>query len=694
MVDGVKILDSSGQPYQQVTEKDNKLRAEANNYTREEIKLLRELMGPRRQLLELKELQSKLEKAGAEQNKEELDAIKKKIDKTKELADAYDKEKNSYSALIKEFLSGSNIGQAASALGKQTGDAVSGAFTKEFGSSLGLPPGLEKMGIWGIILGVSIEAINYEQYMRTNAAQVMTAWRTIAPNIKGDIKTEIDDMRLTMQKSLIGTWQFIASKEELTKVFSKALIPSGKDIGDTDGISAFVDKTMKADLMIGRGFGTTIDRLTQQMTMFGLSTEKAHRNVDNLTGFFSGMGTQYALAYGQTLFDLQGRLGALGMDTPQLAGMMRSMGGAAADFGRGGADFAQRGVQGVYNMINKLPEGLQAVLGSVTTGGKVNLEAKQNFQMLRDGLEVNKKGIQDYIPEMMAILSDTYTLRGDSEVIAREKLKGVGADSYTAALIAKISRKTGSREEFMKAFSAEADMNQIKEGLGVKDKQKSFEEIAQELMAGTSAQTNAIEKVIRDVATLLFEFLGIIVNSLTAMVLILMDPFDSDNRKDVGAFYKKSLVSSFSNINDVGLRLADSLGDAIPGGGFFRNISKSKYLENTPGSDTYNENELKLMEMAHKLSEQRESGTQSIRDRWKFNKMYKEMFPGRDSEEGITNFNKQFEQREKAAKEAEIIRYKNAALSTGGDSKIEKDIIITITSPASISAQSFDMVAR
>lgn len=408
-----------------------------------------------------------------------------------------------------------------------------------------VPPGMEKLGIWGVILGT---AIGVEQYAQTTAAGILAVWQQLSPQLMTGLPGEkpwsyggagIDFD--TMQKTLGAMyqtpgWQMLMSQEEMGAMAQQAGVYVMGKGGGIDVFKNIMEVTKQADYLMGKEFGSTLWRINNLMLDFGLSADQASGSVANLAGLFAGRFTQGAGLMAQITFDMSQRLGALGTNAKQVGATLADFTANAQAMG-GGLEVASKATEGLYGFFRGASPAFQAIMGSYLPGGggAPSLESMMAYQQ---ALMLPRNKFQEFIPAMLTGIAGRFlnpTQQSEREMMfALEKVAGLPPE--TAMILAHKVHEGG--------------IAGIAEGLkpGSEDLEKIVNELQpKELEQLLIDKIPAFEQLLKNFIALLMRDVSLITETLTLMLYALTHP--GAMMKRGGAIWGKYAEFAGADIN-------------------------------------------------------------------------------------------------------------------------------------------------
>lgn len=427
-----------------------------------------------------------------------------------------------------------------------------GAIQKQVG--LGSIPGLEKLGIWGALIG---SVIAVEQYMRTSAATVLSTWKTIAPQFDVMGKEGIQDIQGKMQEFWVGKgWQFVMGQQEMEKIWGAGAVMAEQYGGSVDEVSErmanLADKTATLDMTMGKQFGSTMQRMSDLVVRFGQSSKEAEGNLVDLSGYFAGRGYQAASLWGQLVFDLQGRLGALGVNIAGVTHTVDTFGKASESMG-GGMDQAAKASEGLFNWFKQASVPMQAIMGKMAVPGTEGLAAMNVYQQLISGFEVEGKGFQEYMPQMLQGVYKTFLKDTETAAIPLQ-LEKMGMDVNTAQIMMELvkSYRTGGMS-FEERFAAK----DIQEKVAKMDPD-ALKNMLQE-------RVSAVERAITSMTQILMLELKMVVDGIVLLGTIMSQPWAISENKRMIEGFKAAQAPTVASILAAGGVAGTAVGEFMPG---------------------------------------------------------------------------------------------------------------------------------
>lgn len=444
-----------------------------------------------------------------------------------------------------------------------------GAVQREVGVML--PPGLQRLGIWGLLLGSFIAV---EEYMETTAAGVLTQWRAFAPEVTGAVGAAgISGMQEQMRQMWQDqNYQFLVSREQMERLVSGAAPMLGQ-MGDslanvTDEAFELVDTTVQLDMIMGQQFGNTLQRTTDLVVNYGANVQDAENQMITISQMFEGRGRQSAAIYAQTVLDLSARLGALGMDVTEVGDLFDTF----RDVGEGmniGLRETTRATEGLVGFFSQLPEPMRALLGRGLEPGATGAGALLAYERAVMSGELTAR-----IPDMLANLSEMADIQGKSVEQVYLLLKGFGMPGGAAALAAEVmaGRTPGEvRAEFAGLSSEEK--TQLVEGFGgARDLKNLFEE-----------KVGDFERLLKTFIDVIMKEIEIITEALTALVLMAANIGDVGTMKRIGSIWWDEARGDFKGLSTSVEEMLSLTTQTVPGFGFASRVIQEAGL--FPGED-------------------------------------------------------------------------------------------------------------
>jgi len=281
------------------------------------------------------------------------------------------------------------------------------------------------------------------QFLRPQAARALADWQQMIPTARygGGVDITQLDMQQFYQNS---PWQVLMSSDTMSNIWGRgaAFVKSYGDniAGANAEMKDLMDMTLRADVTMGKDFGTSMDRMNELMFDFGQTTNQAKGNLVDLTKHFGD--TQQPMLWSQLVFDLQGRLGALGVNMGQLTKMVDTMNLATG----GQAALVTAGISGVFGWLQGQSLPMQAIMGAGVTGGGTGLAAANVYQRLISGLTVSAsdpRKLQDVMPQMLAQFATTTQMSKLANDTIPLFLQFMGFNTATSQIMADVFIRAG-----------------------------------------------------------------------------------------------------------------------------------------------------------------------------------------------------------------------------------------------------------
>ena len=323
--------------------------------------------------------------------------------------------------------------------------SMTGVSTKGITSMAGLgSEGGALAGVLGSTAATAIAAVGAvaaavvasDAYMRTNASKAISSSMVLNP-LGG--QADLVTIQTAMKTRYLSDFENLMSKEQFTKMSGLVLAGGGPGAKTDEGFRGLMGEMQQADMFLGKEYGTTMQRIIDLQAKFGMSVDQSKKSVSNLTYMF-GQGYPYVTLWAQTVFDLQGRLGAVATDAQKLSGVLKYFGDTSATMGGGGQKLgaATAATSQIFDFMKGASLPFQAIMGGALTGGGSGLSSAMAYQRAMMGL--GKGGIgefQDAIPTMLKGILGKLLRPGMSEDKAMFALEQFGFGGESAAMLAK-----------------------------------------------------------------------------------------------------------------------------------------------------------------------------------------------------------------------------------------------------------------